>query len=119
MKSAISVLMADKERYLSRALRKGVGAADSIIDGAVEVGSETIKQATKTGRKVGAAAAEEATSAYKAGAKNVKAGIGEVRRTAAGSRDIELLERLGKMWQAGVLTDEEFQHAKGKILERL
>ena len=119
MQSAISLLMAEKERYLSKALRKGVDAADSIIDGAVEVGSETIKQATKTGREMGAAAAEEVASVYKAGTKNVQAGIDEARRTAAGSRDIELLERLGKMWQSGMLTDEEFQHVKGRILERL
>lgn len=111
--------MAEKRRYLSRAMRTGADAADNIIDSAVEIGGETIKQATKTGRELSTAAADEVAAAYKAGGEKMQEGMDEARRIVSGARDMDTLEKLGKMWQAGIITDAEFQDAKRKILERL
>lgn len=83
--------------FLGKALRSGAEKADNALHTAVDAGSDAAKKAIETG-------------------KNVKDGT---QRAAVGTREVEKLERLAKLWREGALTDEEFESAKADILGRL
>ena len=101
------------------------GAATDIIDGAVEKGkdlgsvatgaaTDIIDGAVEKGKDLGSVATRPIAAARKAGGDNLQ----EDRRGNANKpnpKNVEALAELGRMWQSGKLTDQEFEEAKRKI----
>ncbi len=115
-------VMEEKRGYISRALsgtdkiiRESVAAADHVIEGAVETGRPVAEEVGKIGDQIG----RDVTSASKSGAKMVMNGVGGVTGSVKGNDAVETLERLGYLWKEGLITDQEFQDVKRRLLARI
>ena len=114
--------MTEKRGYIGRilkgtdkAIRNGVDAADNALDKAVETSSPVVKEIGSKGEDIG----KEAINMSKAGTKKVISGIGNTKRAISGDNPIDTLERIGRMWKEGIITDQEFQYIKNRLLERI
>ena len=111
------------EKFLKRAdkaLLDGVRKADEILDDAVEFGAMTAKQAAKTSRELRSQARRERDMLQKRGMEKIGEGISAAKKaTSSTSEELEILERLGKLRKSGVITEQEFQAKKKKILGRI
>ena len=103
-----------------KAIQEGVKKADAALDEAVEFGTMTARQAAKTSKELHKQAAKEKESLQKKGIKKINEGISVAKRvTANTSEDLEILEKLGKLRKARIITEKEFQDKKKKILSRI
>ena len=80
----------------------------------------TAKQASKTSKDLRDQAKRERIELQKRGAKKLSEGLSIAKEIRSKSGDdIELLEKLGKLRKAGIITEREFQSKKKKILGRI
>lgn len=111
------------ERFLKKAnaaIDDGVKKADEVLEDAVEFGAMAANQAKKTSSDLQSRARKEKTRIKKQGAKKLSEGISAARDiTGNADRDLETLEKLGKLRKAGIITEKEFQAKKKKILARI
>ena len=111
------------DKFLKKAdsaLQNGVKSADKILEDAVEMGSMTARQASKASKEIHSRAKKEGTELQKRGIQKINAGVSRV--SDAGSdpaNDLDMLERLAGLRDAGILTDDEFNEKKKKILYRI
>ena len=86
------------EEMLSQAKRKGYEVSESLLKKGGKMGSQ-LKTTTKS---------------------TIKKGIKRGRTLTTSSREnLELLEKLGELKKAGIITASEFQEKKKKILEKI
>ena len=98
----------------------GIKKADEAIEEAVEFGAITAKQAAKTSKELRDQAKKEKNTLQKKGMKKINESILAAKNITSNSQeDLEILEKLGKLKKAGIITDKEFQAKKKKILERI
>ena len=103
-----------------KALQEGVKKADEVLDNAVEIGAMTAKQASKTSKEFRNQAKKERDSLHKKGIKKINAGISAAKNVTSNTKeDLEILKKLGKLRDNGVITEKEFQVKKKKILDRI
>ena len=111
------------EKFLKKAdkaLQDGVKRADEVLEDAVEFGTMTAKQASQASKELRSQAKKERIELQKKSAKKISEGISAAKGLAANAEeDLELLEKLGKLRKAGVITEKEFQTKKKKILGRI
>ena len=111
------------EKFLKKAdeaLQEGVKKADEALEEAVEFGAMTAKQAAKTSKDLRSQAKKEKDTLQKKGIKKITDGISAARNITSNSQeDLEILEKLGELRKAKVITEAEFKVKKKKILERI
>lgn len=88
------------EEFLKEAKKRGYEASETIIKKGKTLGSK-IKKVTTTGAK-----------------KGIKAGK-SIRTSSSSAKNLEILEKLGKLRKAGVITEKEFSEKKQKILSKI
>ena len=86
--------------------------------------SETAEEVKKKGLELGKITADEASKITEEikehGKDKVEEGISEIKKMTSSSKDdIELLEKLGKLKESGILTQKEFEKKKKEILGRI
>jgi len=102
------------------ALQEGVKKADQVLDNAVELGVMTAKQASKTSKELRKQAKKERDSLHERGMKKLNEGISAAKNVTSNTKDdLEILKKLGKLKDNGVITEKEFQAKKKKILDRI
>ena len=117
----------EKKGYIEKFLKKadeaiqdGIKKADEAIEEAVEFGAMTAKQAAKTSKELRDQAKKEKNTLQKKGIKKINESILVAKNVTSNSQeDLEILEKLGELKKAGIITDKEFQAKKKKILERI
>lgn len=105
-----------KRRLFSKALdsvNKKIGSkvtksADNLIDAAVDVGSKSTDKVKNASKKV----TNKASDITKSSSRNLK-------HMTSGTTDIDDLEKLARMKEKGLITEEEYAEVKKRILERL
>jgi len=111
------------EKFLKKAdkaLQEGVKKADEVLDDAVELGLMTAKQASKTSKELGNQAKKERKELQKRGLKKINEGISAAKNVTSNTKeDLEILKKLGKLRDNGIITEKEFQTKKKKILDRI
>lgn len=111
------------DKFLKRAdkaLQDGVKRADEALDDAVEFGSMTAKQAAKASKEFRKQAQKESQALQKRGIEKFNQSISSAKGMAASPEDdLVLLEKLGKLKDAGTITEKEFQAKKKRILDRI
>jgi len=111
------------EKFLKKAdkaLQEGVKKADEVLDDAVELGAMTAKQASKTSKELRNQAKKERKALQKRGFKKINEGISAAKNVASNTKeDLEILKKLGKLRDNGIITEKEFQSKKKKILDRI
>ena len=111
------------EKFLKkadRAIDDGIKKADEVLEDAVEFGVMAAGQAKKTSDELQMRAKKERANIKKQGIKKINDGISAAREvTSSTDRNLETLEKLGKLRKAGVITEKEFQVKKKKILARI
>ena len=111
------------EKFLKKAdeaIQEGIRKADDVLEEAVELGAMTAKQAAKTSKELQTQAKKEKKMLQKKGLKKITDSIAVAKNVASNSQEsLEILEKLGKLKKAGIITDKEFQIKKKKILERI
>ncbi len=104
----------------NRAIDEGIQKADDILEDAVEFGTITAKQAAKTSKDVHAYAMKEKDKLAKSGSEKIaKAVDGAKKMSMDQEEQLTILEKLGQLRNDGILTEEEFQEKKKKILDRI
>ena len=98
-------------------LQEGVKKADVAISEAVKVGTKTAKQAAEVSKKIGAQAEKEGSALQKKGAKTIS-DLASGKYKLNPKENLELIEKLASMKDAGILTQDEFQTKKEEILDR-
>ena len=110
-------------RFLTRAdkaIEEGIKKADEVLDDAVEFGVLASNVAKKKSIDLKKQAEKEGGLLKKEGLKKISGGIDAAKKAAIGlDRDLEVLERLGKLRKAGIITEKEFQQKKKKILSKI
>lgn len=122
-----SKVISKKGGYIDKFLRKadmaiqeGIKKADDVLDEAVELGEITAKQASKAGKEFREKARKESEILQKKSLEKINEGILSAKKMTSNSEeDLKLLEKLGKLRKSGVLTENEFQEKKKKILSRI
>ena len=111
------------EKFLKKAdkaVQEGVKRADEILDDAVEFGTITAKQAAQTSKELRNQAKKERVALQKRGAEKISDGISAAKGIASNAEDdLKILEKLGELRKAGVITEREFQAKKKELLKRL
>jgi polyhydroxyalkanoate synthesis regulator phasin len=111
------------ERFLKkadRAIEDGIKRADEALDDAVQLGGMAASQAKKTSEELRNRAIKEKKEITAKGIKKINASILAVKQaTTTISEDLAMLEKLGGLRKAGILTEKEFQEKKKKILSRI
>jgi len=118
---------AEKGKYIDKFLKKadkaiqeGIRKADEALEEAVEFGTMTAKQAAKTGKELRNQAKIEREALQKKGILKINEGLTNVKNITSNTNDdLEVLEKLGKLRKAVVITEKEFQAKKKNILNRI
>ena len=103
-----------------KAIDDGIKKADEVLEDAVEFGVMATSQAKKTSTELQNRAKKEQTNIRKKGVKKINDGILAAKKATSNSdHNLEILEKLGKLRKAGVITEKEFQAKKKKILAKI
>ena len=111
------------EKFLKRAdeaIQEGIKRADEALEDAVEFGEMTTKQAANFGKEIHTQAHKEKESIQRKGMEKINKSISAAKNARTNTQeDLEVLEKLGNLRKAGVITEKEFQANKKKILGRI
>ena len=111
------------EKFLKKAdkaIEDGIKRADEALEDAVEFGGMAASQAKKTSEDLRKRATQEKEEIKSKGLKKMSEGIAAARQvTSKAEEDLAILEKIGELRKAGVLTEKEFQEKKKKILDRI
>ncbi|MDH3191853.1 MAG: SHOCT domain-containing protein [Nitrosopumilus sp.] len=111
------------ERFLKKAdkaIDEGIKRADEALEDAVEFGELAASQAKKTSVDLRKRATQEKEKIKSKGIEKINESIAVAKHvTSKAEEDLAILEKLGELRKAKVLTEKEFQEKKKKILERI
>ena len=103
-----------------KAVQDGVKKADEVLDSAVDLGAMTAKQAAQAAADLHAKAQMEKEELQKRSAEKLgRAAVPAGGAVPGAGDDLDVLERLGRLRKAKVITEREFQSKKKKILDRI
>ncbi len=103
-----------------KALEEGVKKADEVLDNAVELGIMTTKQAGKRSKELRNQVKKERKALQKRGIGKINEGITAAKSVTSNTQnDLDMLKKLSKLRKAEIITEEEFQAKKKKILDRI
>ncbi len=115
-----------KGRYIDKFLRRadqaiqdGVKKADAVLDDALEVGAITTKQASQAAKELKDKAKKESDALHARGVKKISQGIAAAKGSPKEGDTLDVLEKLGKLRKAGIITQKEFLEKKKKLLDRI
>jgi Short C-terminal domain len=92
---------------------------DTVTD-AKATGEALSKVALEKGKEGLAAGTELGKKASKRGVESIEKGITSAKKTLTSSDEIiTLIERLGKLKDAGLITEKEFQAKKKELLDKI
>ncbi len=102
------------------AIQEGIKKAEEILSDAVEFGTMTAKQASKTSKELQSQAKKEKKLLEKKGIARITEGMTVAKNITSNTHDdLEILKKLGKLRKSEVITEKEFQSKKKKILDRI
>ena len=102
------------------AIQEGIKKAEEILSDAVEFGTMTAKQASKTSKELQNQAKKEKKLLEKKGIARITEGMTVAKNITSNTHDdLEILKKLGKLRKSEVITEKEFQSKKKKILDRI
>ncbi len=102
------------------AIQEGIKKAEEILSDAVEFGTMTAKQASKTSKELQSQAKKEKKLLEKRGIARITEGMTVAKNITSNTHDdLEILKKLGKLRKSEVITEKEFQSKKKKILDRI
>lgn len=108
------------DKAIDEAIDQGVKRADALLADAVEFGKITASEAKKKSDELRKQALIESEKLKTQGEKKITKGLESAKRmTAASSKDLETLAKLGELRKAGIITEKEFQSKKKQILNRI
>ena len=92
---------------------------DTVID-AKAAGEELSRAALEKGKEGFSAGSELGKKATEKGVSSIEKGINSAKKTLTSSTEIiTLIERLGKLRDAGLITEKEFQSKKKELLDKI
>ena len=101
-------------------LEKLAKRADSMIDDAVGVGKMAVDEAKNTGKDITGRLDKEAKPLLEKGKRSIGDSLSQAKGINVSlDEQLNALERLAKLKDADVLTEEEFAEQKRKILARI
>lgn len=107
-------------RLLDQGINLGVKKADLVLDNAVKKGKIPEKQAQTQRKEIHRKANLEGKKLIKKGEKEITETVNAVKNISTSRYDdLKFLEKLGSLKESGILTEEEFQEKKKKILSRI
>lgn len=111
------------EKFLKRAdkaIEEGIKHADEILDDAIEFGGVAATEAKIKSKELRKRAINEGIELKREGLKKLTDGISSAKRIMDTTQsDLDMLEQLGRLRKAKVITEKEFQEKKKKILDRI
>jgi len=113
-----------------KAIHEGIKKADESLDTGIELGIISTKQARIEAKKLRKQAEKEAILFQKNAEKEVqrirkqsekviKKRIRKIRQSNSRAENLRILEKLGKLKKAGVITEREFQQKKKELLREI
>ncbi len=131
-------MMAKKSKgYISKFLKsadkaigEGIKKADEALDTGIELGIISAKQARVEAKKLRKQAEKEAAifqknaereaeKIRKQSEKEIKKRIGKITQSNSRAENLRVLEKLGKLKKAGIITNSEFQRKKKELLKKI
>lgn len=107
-------------RVIDQAINLGVKKADQVLDTAVKKGKLPATQARIQSKEIHRKANLEGKKLIKKGEKEIAQTVSTVKNMSTSRYDdLKFLEKLGTLKDSGILTEEEFQEKKKKILSRI
>ena len=108
------------DKAIDEAIDQGIKRADEVLEDAVEFGKIATAEARKKSDEIREIANREKEKLKTEGERKITKGIATAKKISADAdEDLAILEKLGKLRKAGVITEKEFQEKKKKILARI
>ena len=113
-----------------KSIHEGIKKADEALDAGIELGIISTKQARIEAKKLRKQAEKEAIlfqknaekqaqRIRKQSEKEIKHRIGKLRQSNSRAENLRILEKLGKLKKAGIITNSEFQRKKKELLRKI
>ncbi|MCZ6583458.1 MAG: SHOCT domain-containing protein [Thaumarchaeota archaeon] len=127
--------MVKKRGYLSKflgtadkAIQDGIKKADETLDAGIELGIITAKQARVEAKRLRKEAEKEVAKLQKQAEveidkiksrseKKIKSKIAKLKQSSSPEENLRVLEKLGKLKKAGIISQKEFQQKKKQLLK--
>ena len=127
--------MVKKRGYISKfldtadkAIQDGVKKADEALDAGIELGIISAKQARVEAKRLRKEAEKEAAKLQKKAEieankiknkseKRIKTKIAALKQAPSAEENLRILEKLGKLKKAGLISQKEFQQKKKQLLK--
>ena len=127
--------MVKKRGYISKfldtadkAIQDGVKKADEALDAGIELGIISAKQARVEAKRLRKEAEKEAAKLQKKAEieankiknkseKRIKTRIAALKQAPSPEENLRILEKLGKLKKAGIISQKEFQQKKKQLLK--
>ena len=127
--------MVKKRGYISKfldtadkAIQDGVKKADEALDAGIELGIISAKQARVEAKRLRKEAEKEAAKLQKKAEieankiknkseKRIKTKIAALKQSPSPEENLRILEKLGKLKKAGIISQKEFQQKKKQLLK--
>ena len=127
--------MVKKRGYLSKfldtadkAIQDGIKKADEALDAGIELGIITTKQARVEAKRLRKEAEKEVAKLQKQAEfeankirsrseKKIKSKIAKLKQSSSPEENLRVLEKLGKLKKAGIISQKEFQQKKKQLLK--
>ena len=127
--------MVKKRGYISKfldtadkAIQDGIKKADEALDAGIELGIISAKQARVEAKRLRKEAEKEAAKLQKLAEveankiksrseKKIKTKIAALKQSSSPEENLRVLEKLGKLKKAGIISQKEFQQKKKQLLK--
>ena len=127
--------MIKKRGYISKfldtadkAIQDGIQKADEALDAGIELGIISAKQARVEAKRLRKEAEKEAAKLQKKAEieankiknkseKRIKTRIAALKQAPSPEENLRILEKLGKLKKAGIISQKEFQQKKKQLLK--
>lgn len=108
------------DKAIDDAVKEGIRRADEIVEDAAAFGKIASKEAHQKSIELKKIAKAEGEKLKAEGEKKLNKSISQAKKiTVSQKNDLETLAKLGELRKAGILTEQEFQTKKKKILKRI
>ena len=127
--------MVQKRGYISKflgtadkAIQDGIKKADEALDAGIELGIISAKQARVEAKRLRKEAEKEVARLQKQAElegnkiksrseKKIKTKIAKLKQSSSPEENLRVLEKLGKLKKAGIISQKEFQQKKKQLLK--
>ena len=113
-----------------KAIQEGIKKADEALDAGIDLGIISAKQAKIEAQKMRKQVEKEANQFQKhaekeaqkiknQGKQEIKKRIRNIQKSNSKTENLLILEKLGKLKKAGIITEREFQQKKKELLKEI